>query len=435
VRLHEYGNSDDVYPTQVHVFKINGLRTNDYVPYLDTEDYLPEELQQSCTPIQNGDAVEWDCGIQQPPCDGHVYDKVCMKVHKIQSGTSVTLTGVNFFDIDAKIQLRLKSSTDAFVEIDAFVYGDIETPVTEVINGTETNIIDNRVYDKIFFTVPQGTDPGIYEFTVAVPNSSGFSGTGFGDVLYSFIQYIEVIPSSTARFQISSERLWARRETAPQSWGSDEVGIRINAIPIFADLSLGGMQQHSFRFDDVDSEETRAMESVLFSHSQQISGVIMSIIGFEIDGESAYANQITEWTDIFYDLLKEQWIYILSGSEIAKEIFKRLTNLGFWGYVIIAVAIAVTLAIDLFVALWAPADLIIQDTLGFSVTDLVRLTDRNIPAPTANSNTTLYTTPGDIDVRLMSSLKSSFEYKEERGYLSDEEDSWYNITFRYNRLV
>lgn len=433
MRLFEIPVGEEVFESQVRIFKINGLRTYDNIPRLRQQDLLPEEFQQTCTPRLNGDMVEWDCEMQEPPCDGAQLDNTCLRVQQIQNGTSVTLEGVNFFDINAKVQLRIKQSADNYAEADAFVYGDIQTPLTEIINGTERNIADSRVHDKIFFTIPQNTPPGIYEFMVVVPNTTGLSG--FGDKIVSNIQYLEIIPPSTARFQISSERLWARKETAPQSWGSDEVGIKINAIPFFADLNIGEMQQHSFRFGDVDSGDTRQMESVLFSHTQPILGVILSVIGYEIDGEEAYKDQITEWTDVFYDLLKEQWKYIFANSAIAREIFTRLTNLGFWGYVIIAVAIAITLVVDLFIALWAPADLIIQDTLGFSVTDLARMTNINIPAPEADSDKTIYTTADDIDVRLMLTAKIQNQYTEERGYLSDDEDSWYNIKFRYNRIA
>lgn len=125
----------------------------------------------------------------------------------------------------------------------------------------------------------------------------------------------------------------------------------------------------------------------------------------------------------------------MGSSAIAGAILKELVKLGFWGFVIIGIAIAITLAIDLIVALWAPADLIIEDTLAFSASDLARLTNINIPSPQASSDVTIYTTPGDIKVRLMWAGKNQFEYREQRGYLSDDEDSWYNITLRYNRLA
>jgi hypothetical protein len=63
------------------------------------------------------------------------------------------------------------------------------------------------------------------------------------------------------------------------------------------------------------------------------------------------------------------------------------------------------------------------------------MTDINVPAPVVDADKTLYITPGEIDVRLMFSSKIQYQYTEQRGYLSSAEDSWYNITFRYNRLV
>jgi hypothetical protein len=353
-----------------------------------------------------------------------------MRVLQVQNGTSVELDGVNFFNINAQVQYKIKFSTENYKRVDAFVFGDITTPVKD---ADQKLITDSRVKDKIFFTIPADTPPGIYEFNVVVPNNSTIPS--LGPELISNVQFIEVVPPSTARFQIATENLRARRETSPQSWGSDEVGIKTIAIPFFEDLTLGEPQVNSFRFGDVDSSENRAMEKAIFSHNQAIAAVVLSVMGHEIDGEEAYKNQIEDWKDVFVELLKEQWAYILSSSAITKELLKRLTNLGFWGYVIIGVAIAITLAIDLFIAVWAPADPIVEDTIALSTTDLVRLTNIDIPAPVADSDVTLYTTPQDIEVRLMQTGKIAFEYKEERGYVCDAEDSWYNIRFRINRLV
>lgn len=305
VRLVEYGDGDDVYPSQIHIFKINNFRTDDNIPLLVKSDFLPSEFQQVCTPRISGEVAEWDCKMQLQPCHGNSIDGGCLLVQQIQSGTSITIEGVNFFDINAKIHLRQKQSNGNDIVVDAFVYGDIDTPVTELINGQNVVIADSRVHDKIFFTIPADTPSGIYEFEVVVPNSSTFHGAGFGDTLTSNPQYLDVTPPSTARYQISSEQLWCRKETAPQSWGSDEVGVRITSIPIFDNLSLGDPQETTVRFDDVDSEEPRVMEKILFTHGQPIAGAVMSVIGFEIDGEEAYANQITEWTDIFIAMLKE----------------------------------------------------------------------------------------------------------------------------------
>jgi len=426
--------SDDVFPNQVHIFKINDIRTNDHVPVLRARDFKPEEFQQVCKPIKENGEIKWDCKMQRQPCDGYSIGDVCLRVPQFQNGASVTLTGVNFFDINAKVWIRRKDSIGAYKKVKAFVYGDTETPVYENVNGSRKLIADKRVKDKIFFVVPPNLAPGIYQIQVAVPNSSGISGYGIDeDMLFSNAQFIEVIPPVTARFQVASERLSAKDETGNLDFTlSDEIGIKVNSVPFFSDLSLGALQQHSFRFDNVDTGETRVMESVLFSHNKPIGGLIMSVMGYEIDSEDAYRNEVSEWTDIFWELLQEQW-EIITGSAAAMAVIKKLAAVGFYGYIVIACSVLLTAAIDFFVSLWATPDLIIQDTLSYAVSDLGRMTNINIPKPQADPNKTLYTTPGGVRVRLIQNEKLPNEYTEERGYLSDDH-SWYNIRFRFNRL-
>jgi hypothetical protein len=436
VRLYKYNSGGDVYPHQIHIFKINELRTYDHVPKLGKGDYLPEEFQNVCTPREDGGIVKWDCKVKRAPCDGHSIDDICLRVQQVQPGASVTLIGVNFFDINARIFFRRKGSSAGFKKIKAFVYGDIDTPVKKTVNGKRVLIADSRVKDKIFFSFPSDTASGFYEFKVAVPNTTEFTGAGFGDTLFSPEQYIEVVPLSNARFQVASEHLYAKDETWGTDWGHDKVGIKINAIPFYQNLTMGAMQQHSFRFDDVDTRETHPMESILFSHTLPIAGVILSVIGHEVDNEGEYSEQVNEWTDIFVDLVKEQLDFIMANSQAAKDIIKQLSAQGLWGYVVIGAAVLVTLAIDFIYSLWAGADLIIQDTMAFSLSDLGRMTSINYPSPNANPNTTLYTTgDGDIQVRLMSNDKIPNEYTEERGYKSSDNKSWYNIRLRYNRLT
>jgi hypothetical protein len=432
VRLFEYGGGDDVFPSQVHIFKVNGLRTNEH-PQLTGASLLPEETQRDCSAVIDGEEVTWDCENKEPPCDGHQLGNTCLAVPIVQAGTSVTIEGVNFFDIDAKIKFRRKGSNSPFSEVDAFVYGDVDTPVTEIIDGEERLIADHRVRDKIFFTIPATTEGGIIELFVSVPNSSGFNGPGFSDFLTSSFQYLEVIPSPDTRYQIVTEELFAKKETSPAWMGSDEVGIRVLSIPIFPNNQLGSIQEKNFRFGDVDSGNRRDMNQVVFNHTNPVSGLILSVIGFEIDSNDAYNEQVNDWTDLFIEYVKDIWDFIL-GSAVIGAIVTKAAGAGFWGYVAIAGAALVTLAIASFVALWAPADLIIEDKMSYSQLDLGRITNVNVPAPTANPSTTLQTSSGGIKLRLMENSKSANEYREERGYLSDEEDSWYTIKFRLNRI-
>src|SRR5690606_10577387 len=153
--------------------------------------------------------------------------------------------------------------------------------------------------DLIFFTIPASLAPGIYEMRVVVPNNSNVTGPGIFDIMYSGYQYIEVLPGNNARYRINGERIYARDETGSTNWGSDEVGLKFISIPVYADLSLGSAITRRYRYDDFDTGEIRNIPDVLFSHNKAISGLIMSVIGHEVDGENAYANEINNWTDAF----------------------------------------------------------------------------------------------------------------------------------------
>jgi len=94
-----------------------------------------------------------------------------------------------------------------------------------------------------------------------------------------------------------------------------------------------------------------------------------------------------------------------------------------------AIAAAVALAFNFFVALWAPADLIIQDADGFTTLDLANLTSAVTPAPGVRE----YASDGGIKVKVEPVTKD-VQYREQRQYISDAEDSRYLITLRYNRF-
>lgn len=238
-----------------------------------------------------------------------------------------------------------------------------------------------------------------------------------------------IIPPATARFQIASETLRCRAETSPASFGSDEVGIKILAVSLFPDLTSGEVQEPNggqpIRFGDVDSGEQRTMDHLLFSHQQQIIGLAMSIRGFEVDGEEAFEREIEDWVDVFIDIVKDQLEFLL---EHLDEVVKVVEKIGLIPSII---AIAVALAIDVFVALWAPADVIMEDTIGLTVQDLVQLTNTNLPLPLPSE----HITAGGIKVKVTPLEKIPHQYREVREYISDSEDSRYEIVLRYNRLA
>jgi hypothetical protein len=415
-------------PNQVRICRINNLRTVHFAPPLSIGEYTPQELEQNCTLSIVDGQIQQNCTVETFPCTGNFFDSdTCMRVVDVETGQSVLLEGVNFFSIDAKVRLVARDQPGIVREVEAHVFGDIDTPREEVVGGAL--ISDCRVHDRITFKVPDDLAPGlVYELRVLVPNITGIAA--LGDHLESDSEFIRAVVPATARFQIASETLFAREETSPESFGSDEVGIKMLAVPLLADGNTGAVQENKVRFGDVDTGDRRNMNRVLFAHTENIAGVALSIVGFEIDGEDAFEKQIDSFTDAYIDIVKREWDAVKELVAAAGGV-SALKGLGLKGAIVLAIAAVLTLAVDVFIALWAPADLLIEDALGFTTVDLAELTNADLPAPSV----TEYSTAGGIDVKVSPVEKRAQEYSELRHYASDDEDSQYEITLRYNRLA
>lgn len=426
LRLIGGGGGDDVGPVIfVNICRVNGLRTDSFSPTLSLGEYTPDEVQQQCTlEVVNGQ-VQTNCQVQTEDCPGNEIEGTCLRVPEVRNGEAVTLQGVNFFNTDARVRLEAKPPGSVSREVEAHVVGDVTTPVTETVDGFERTIADCRVEDILTFRIPGDLPPGIYGITVIVPNNTGLSG--FGDEIESpRTQFIRVVPPDTATFQIASETLDAVKETSPAFFGSDEVGIRVLVIPIAPDLTPGDVIEHNFEFGDVDSGESRAMSRTLFQQSN-VGGVSLSIVGFEIDDRDVFEKQIQDFADAYVEILRSNWNAIAGGVGATGGLVALALGLSnAWAT---AIAAAVTLAINIFVALWAPADLIIEDAAAFTALDLGSLTSANFPAPEARG----FTSAGGIDVRI-EPVSKGVQYTERREYRSGEEDSEYHITLRYNRF-
>jgi hypothetical protein len=411
-------------PNPVVICRINGLRTIVYRPPLSEGDLTPDEVQQICHVVIENNQPKQVCEVQRDNCPDGKIGSVCMRMQQVEAGETVLLEGVNFSSLDTKVRVSDLSVT-IVREVDAHVCGDDETPLTEVVNGTNQLITDCRVHDRLTFRMPEDLPSGRYQLQVLVPNEV----PGWGPLLQSDGVVIDVIPSSTSRFQIASETLRCHEETSPASFGSDEVGIKIIAVPLFLDLTAGEVQEPNggepIRFGNVDSGNERGMDHLLFSHQQPIVGVALSIRGFEVDGEEAFEREIEDWTEIFVDILKDQLKIALENLATVQKIVEMI------GYFYAAIAALVVLAIDLFVALWAPADPIIEDIIGPTVDDLVQLTSTNFPMPLPSE----HVTPQGIKVKVTPLEKVPGQYREKREYISDDEESRYEIVLRYNLLT
>ena len=245
-----------------------------------------------------------------------------------------------------------KQSDTAVRDVDAHVWGDVDTPVTDV-NGQLIN--DCRVHDLLTFQVPNDLAPAIYKIQVVVPNITGISA--FGTELVSDGEFINVIPHATARFEIYTEWINARRETSPQSLGSDEVGLHTLAAAFdsnFQKVDLPSLQELNQRTD-------------------------------------AQEQTFKDIQDVDFD----------SGTylDITRKVF-------------------------------APD----KPILGMLLNDLATLTSSNVPAP----DQTTFKSENGIVVNVNKTIppeKIPLQYRETHEYVSDDQDSRYEITYRYNHVA
>lgn len=436
-KIRVFPPSGEISPSQVRICRINGLRTANFVPLPPLGEFLPTELHQDCSPIIVNGQPQVVCQVRTRNCPGNtIQSAACARVLEVAAGDGLTLQGVNYFSTDAKVRITNRDTGATIRDVEAHVWGDVDTPVTEVVNGKTVLVNDCRVHDRLTFRVPQDIPPGIYQIQVFVPNITGIPA--FGEFLNSDGEFIQVAPPPTARFQMVTEKIIARRETSPAGIGSDEVGLQAMAFALHADGTFGDPQEEKFkdiRDVDFDSGTARDITRIVFKHDQPILGMALSIAGFEIDSERAFNELITSRMDFFVQLVKEQAKFI--GAAItALGGLSALTKLGTIGLWIAGIAAAVGLAVDVIVALWAPADPIIRDSFGFSAIDLDRLTSASFPAPPSST----FETEGDggISVNVNKTIppeKVPLQYRETREYVSSTEDSRYEITYRYNRVA
>lgn len=430
----------ETFDVQLRICSVNGLRTGEFEPPLNPGDYTPQELQQRCEVVVTDGTPQVVCEVQTDAddCPGNVLNdaaRTCLRVPDVRNGDAVVLQGVNFISVNATVRLTAEPPGNLTREVDAHVVGDIETPLSEIVNGVTKPIRDCRVHDRLTFRVPDDLPPGTYTVQIVLPNVSGIPE--LGDPIVSNPQFVKVVPPETARFTITSETLTARQETSPASFGSDEVRVRVRAYPVTAtatELLLGEEQAFdSTEFGDMDSGETRDMTAVLFSHQAPIDAMFMSILGFEIDSETAYEEQIDDFTEAFlhYGEIALKAIGAGVGAAALAIGLKDLLLLGLAHPIIVGIAVLVVVAVVAVLSLWAPADLIIADHIGLTSLDLAELTSAAFPLPAPSESPT----ESDIRVKVTPLDKTPTQYRERREYISSEEESRYEIVLRYNRVV
>lgn len=440
VRLVPNSASDDMFPNQIHVCRINNLRTNDFLPRLDERDYVPAELQEN------------------EPFLGNRVGASCLRVVQATVGEIIYLEGINFFNTEAFVRLSPVANVGTAREVTTWVCGDTKTPRTEIINGQTVVIADSRVQDRIRFAIPVDLSDGVYRLEVVVPNNSGIQGSSMGTILTSNSQYLQVLANDTARYNITNEEIWCQKETSPGWWGSDEIGLRTESYMYtgseFSDQTLKTYK----RLGDVDTNERRTLNQTLYESTDGMLGISLIIIGYEVDSEDQYKSMYQQLESVSNGIMQ-----VLAGGLglgflayiAAAAISGGVTGAGgatLFGITLfsfslpvvpvamlvvcslIAIAVIYEGASNLISTIWGPADIVIDDRITLTRQDFVELTDMRIPAPPIYPELPAYTTYKGIEVRRISSVKNSTGYIEERKYLSNDEESAYVIRLKYTRL-
>ena len=419
----------EFFEAQLQICRVNDLRTASFRPPVSLGDRQPAEIQQTCALVLGADGViRQNCSVQTGNCPGNqLPDSVCARVPDVANGDSVMLSGVNFMNLDIKVRLKARVGSGS-AEVDTHVFGDLTTPLNEEINGQTALVRDCRVKDQLSFVVPDDLPPGIYELQLAMPNTTGLPI--FGPTVLSNTEFINIVPPATARFQVVAEQLRARQETSPQSFGSDEVALTFLAAELLPDGSTGSLQKLTKRFGDVDSGESRPIEQSVFSQSQPALGLAMSVVGFEVDSERAFREQLNDFQDAFVDYLSRAWEKLK--EELTAGAGAAIKALGFAkGAIAVAIAAVVSIAVIAVIARWAPADLIMDDAIGFSVTELAELTNVDLPTSGISS----HQSPQDLQVVVTPVGKTALTHREFREYVAEDEDSRYEVYLRYNRTA
>ena len=419
IRVYEPQGED--FFSQVRICSINALRTVSFIPPLNAGDYLPAEIQQDCAPVVVNGQTQVVCQVRTADCPGNSGPGFCARVQDVAPGDAVMLQGVNYFSVDAKVRLTLRETGSPTRDVDAFVIGDDTTPVTD---GAGQLINDCRVQDRLTFRVPDDLPAGVYEMEVVVPNITGIAA--LGDFLMSNAEFINLLPPADARFNVVAESIYAREETSPSWFGSDEVGLHTMSTSLLPDGTLSASAPLETQFQgDFDSGDQRDITRNVYTQQEPLKALVIVVTGFEIDSQHAYDQMITGVGAAFWAAFKAELPYIASASAAL------VTKFGWWGLLAAAIGIAIVALVDLFYALWAPADPIIFDSIGLSIDDLVELTSASYALPDARS----FATEQGIVVNVSPLDKIPSQYHERREYVSDEQESRYEITYRINRLV
>lgn len=406
------------------------IRTIGFLPTLQIGEYRPEEQEWAVEIDPVTGKPDWS-SVVPPNCTGNErFDPpgLCLAVPNTEAGSTVVLSGYGFSDVDLQVVLDAQPPLSLVRRVDAHVCGDVETPADAPLDC-------NVIRDRLTFGVPEDLPPGLYEVRIELPGGDAAD-------ISSFNPFLRVLPPANARFSLASEELRCNDETGRFDFtGSDEVALRISTVPVVSDGTFGDMSTEVFRYGDMDSGDRRRLDRVHFSDEIR-AGMAFTLIGYEVDmGDPFSEDAIRDFEDAWGKVLQSNWGTI--ADDLGKITALGVTAAGYAQYAAVAGEI-VNKATILFVSLWAPADLIMEDADGISSQLMGELTSIDFPDPPAREGTTANgigltvepcaDTPDRDRAECDPTAKIPNQYRERREYRSSKEHSNYQATFRYNRL-
>jgi len=423
-----YGVEGDVLAPVPWISKVNGYRTLSFIKegggYLTKGEYEAWEFEQDCTTDASGNPF---CLPEEIPCSvpGYQIEGVCLHLETVIPGRTANLEGLNFYDVDAIVRLRLLNSS-IFRDIPARVCGDLNSP----------GLKDSRVKDVIGFKIPLDMPDGLYEISVVATDP--ISGMTYETPPY-YRPYLRVLEPFSGHFQVHTKSLTCNEETGWDiPYTSDEVAIDVGVFPVLASQRSPSIAHATGRFPDMDSGETRDMTLTLLdvANNSNLLGIVVLIKGYEVDSEEAFK----EMNDDLWELYKQ---YLKEELDLLQDLLERLSSLFeneeiaefIKAHPIVAgIAAGVALATPLFIALWAPADIIIDDAIALAPEELLEMTAYNFPPPHIPPYSGPLTTASGIEVEVTDIQKEPGLFRETRQYKSDNEGSRYSIVMEYVRV-
>ena len=466
----EYGNLESFRPVP------GGSHVWQNYQYAQTCDFKPDssgKIQASCErqhplPASPGSLFGNDCE------GGSKYTKAndCLRIPAHRPGGSLKLKGFNFITPSVKVRLRLTTDPSLVIEQDCIVWGDRDTPVKD---ATDHFIVDERVNDWIDVPIPSShpTIPGaplpagIYEVSVIVANiTNAIYDSSTPPVLVSNKLLLRIEADPNIRYLLWSERGRCNRETPgsgdDEIWWDAFVGHIIpNSVPVpssgASGLEIRNLDRKSFPrgpWEDMDDGESAgSYRSDIFGPAAfELYGVVViAMIGFEVDSESAARDQLQGFWNAWGEALTSVVVVALGTEGTATGLADLAEKAGIikakLAFSVALIALVVIAAIALIGtalwAAWAPADLIALDIFHLDALTAWDNTDPKKPLPSetqrqfadSNDSDNLITVTERALPKLYSSGDAAATWIQENQYDTPEdgEDASYTLEFRFSR--